>query len=465
MTERDLLIVGAGPAGMAAAATAAELGLSVTLLDEQPAAGGQIYRAVSSGGAARGEILGEDYLYGRTLVEGLGSERITVIPEATVWQIDESGWIAFSRHGKGQKSAARRILLATGALERPMPIPGWTLPGVMTAGAGQILLKQSGLVAEEAVLAGSGPLLYLLAQQMVRAGSPPLALVETQTRADFSASLRHLPSALRGWRMLTKGAGMLSEIRRAGVRRYRGASSLSIEGREAAEVLVFECDGKRHHLSCRTVLLHHGVVPNTQATRALRLEHDWDEQQRCFRPRCDAWGATALERIYLAGDGSGIGGAAVAETEGRLAALAIACSLDRIDTSERDRRAKPLQATLRCDLAARPFLDAAYPPSSESLRPADETIVCRCEEVTAGQIRGYAKLGCQGPNQTKAFGRPGMGPCQGRYCGLTVTEVLAEANGTTPAAVGAYRQRFPLKPINLGEFIGAGCEETRSDGA
>lgn len=452
MTDADLLIVGAGPAGMAAAASAASFGLTVALLDEQPAPGGQIYRAVTGEGATRGKILGEDYLSGKALADALASEQITLISSATVWQIDEAGWLAYSQEGQGKRIAGRRILLASGALERPMPIPGWTLPGVMTAGAGQILLKQSGLVAEEAVLAGSGPLLYLLAQQMIKAGCPPLALVETQTSRDLVCARKHLLGALRDWRLLAKGAGLLSEIRRAGVRRYRGATALRVEGQDKAEALAFRCGSKEERLACRSVLLHHGVVPNTQATRALRLEHRWDERQRCFRPTCDVFGATALPNLYLAGDGSGIGGAKVAETEGRLAVLAIARSLEKIDARSFERRAAPLTSARKHDLAARALLDTAYPPYAESLQPADDTLVCRCEEVTAGQIRGYAKLGCSGPNQTKAFGRPGMGPCQGRYCGLTVTEILAQANGTTPAEVGSYRQRFPLKPISLGEL-------------
>jgi hypothetical protein len=103
-------------------------------------------------------------------------------------------------------------------------------------------------------------------------------------------------------------------------------------------------------------------------------------------------------------------------------------------------------------MAARPFLDAAYPPFPDAIAPADATVICRCEEVTAGAIRGYARLGCLGPNQTKAFGRAGMGPCQGRYCGLTVTALLAEANGQTPDETGYYRIRPPLKPVTLAEL-------------
>ena len=125
--------------------------------------------------------------------------------------------------------------------------------------------------------------------------------------------------------------------------------------------------------------------------------------------------------------------------------------------------AAPLRRALARELAARPFLDAAYPPYDAALHPSDGTVICRCEEVTAGDIRRYAKLGCLGPNQTKAFGRAGMGPCQGRFCGLTVTALLADANGQSPDETGYYRIRPPLKPVTLGEL--AAMDETTQDAA
>ena len=452
MGETALLVIGAGPAGMAAAAAAASAGVAVTLLDEQPAAGGQIYRAVEAAAGPRGQILGEDYLHGLGLVGALASPLVTHEKGATVWRVDSDGTVAYSQGGRGRLIRGQRVILATGALERPVPVPGWTLPGVMTAGAAQILLKQSGVVPRRAVIAGKGPLLYLVAQQLIKAGHPPLALVEPRQTADLFRALPHLVGALKGWRTLAKGAPLLSDIKKAGVKRYRGATKLAIEGDKAASALAFDCGGRTHRIECDTVLLHQGVVPNTQITRSLRLEHVWDRSQHCFRPKVDGWGATDLERIYVAGDGAGIGGAKAAEQAGRLAALHAAAELAAISHEERDRQAAGIRKALRAELAVRPFLDAAFPPAPEVLRPADGTIVCRCEEVTAGDIRGYAKIGCSGPNQTKAYGRCGMGPCQGRYCGLTVTELLAEANGTSADDVGYYRIRAPLKPIALGEL-------------
>ena len=452
MIEYDLIVIGAGPAGMAAARTAADGGANVCVLDEQPAPGGQIYRGVLGADGRRTEILGPDYQAGRPLAEALAHPRIHYERGAVVWRVEREGRVAWTNYGVARVATARRVLAATGAIERPIPIPGWTLPGVMTAGAAQILLKTGGVIPRNAVLAGAGPLLYLLAQQLIDAGSPPKALVETQDRAALFRASRHLPRALLGWRPLLKGAKMLAAIRSAGVPRHTAAKGLRALGDGAVSGLRFEAGGRTHEIACETLLLHQGVVPNVQITRSLGLPHDWDAAQRCWRPRCDAWGATEAPAIMVAGDGGGIAGAGAAVLNGRLAALETLRVLGRLSEADRDARAQPLRRALTIELAARPMLDALYAPPPEVLTPADETIVCRCEEVTAGDIRRYAALGCLGPNQTKAFGRCGMGPCQGRYCGLTVAELLAEARGVNPEAVGYYRIRPPLKPVTLGEL-------------
>lgn len=448
----DLIVIGAGPAGMAAARQAAEADLSVLVLDEQARPGGQIYRDVERVAALRGDILGKDFTDGLALARDMTHPKIEHAAGATVWQIEDGKRVYYTQNGIGREAQAERLLIATGALERPMPIPGWNLPGVMTAGAAQILLKQSGMLPDRAVLAGSGPLLYLVAAQMVKAGAPPLALVETQTGGDFRRALKHLPGALRGWRYLLKGNAMLSAIKRAGVARHTGATGLHVEGRDRAEALCFRAGGQDHRIEARTILLHHGVVPHVQAARSIGIPHHWHDPQQCFLPERTASGRSSIETVYIAGDGAGIGGAKAAAIAGRLAALHIAGDLEKLSPGDRDRAARPLQTALDRELAIRPFLDAAYPPYSEALAPADDTIVCRCEEVTAGDIRRYAAMGCLGPNQTKAFGRPGMGPCQGRYCGLTVTALLATANNATPDETGYYKIRPPIKPVTLGEL-------------
>ena len=454
MEQVDLVVVGAGPAGMVAASTAADAGLSVVLLDEQPAPGGQIYRAVVSGGAARAHILGKDYLEGTALAQKFFGSTARYLRGAVVWNIAprEIFEITYSQAGRPAQIAAKRLLLATGALERPVPLPGWTLPGVMTAGAGQILLKASGVVAPRAVLAGSGPLLYLLAVQMARAGTPPLALIETQSWRDQFAAVPKLASGLSGWRTLLKGIGLLAELRRHGIRRVTGVRDLEVIGTDRAEGLRFTSKGRVQEIPCDTVLLHQGVVPNTQASRALGLEHDWHEGQRAFVPQTDTWGETSCKGIFIAGDGAGIAGAKAAIAAGKLAGLQIVHQLGALDQATRNEEARPAAKELQAECSLRPFLEAAYPVAGQVLAPADATLICRCEEVTAGDVRKWAALGCKGPNQTKAFGRVGMGPCQGRFCGLTVTEILARSHNMAQSDIGAYRIRMPLKPITLGEL-------------
>lgn len=452
MMQVDLIVIGAGPAGMAAAVQAEKFGATVLVLDEQAEQGGQIYRGVLSAGDGRRALLGSDYSAGRPLAEAMRQVGIRHEPGATVWRLDPDGIVTYSVGGLARQAHGKQVIIATGALERPVPLPGWTLPGVLTAGAAQILLKSNGIVADNAVLVGSGPLLYLLAVQMVAAGVPPRAMVETQTRKDVLRSLTHGVGALRGWRMITKGLGLIATLRKAGIDRFTAADDIRIMGSGKAESVVFSSRGRAHTIECDNVFLHQGVVPNTQITRSLGLQHYWNEQQRCFQPVVDEMGETSIDCINIAGDGAAINGAIAAEIQGRLAACQCLLKLGRINQTRLDELARPLLRQLSGQTAPRQFLEALYPPALEIRQPADETIICRCEEVTAGDIRCYAQIGCVGPNQTKAFGRSGMGPCQGRYCGLTVTEILAEENANLPQDVGSYRVRAPLKPVTLGEL-------------
>ncbi|AGU53811.1 putative opine oxidase subunit A/hydrogen cyanide synthase subunit B [Variovorax paradoxus B4] len=455
----DIAIVGAGPAGMSAAIAAARLGASVVVLDEQRGAGGQIYRAITDAPARRVDLLGPDYAAGRSLAEAFAASGARHLTNAAVWQVTPEGAVHYLRDGATFTLQAERVVLCAGAMERPFPIPGWTLPGVFTAGAAQILLKSADVVpVEPVVLAGCGPLLYLLGWQYVRAGVPIRALVDTTSMEDYRRALPRLGGALAGWRYLKKGLSLMRALKRAGVPFHTGAENLAAEGREGQDgvaALRFTAGGKAHCIETSTLLLHHGVVPNTQFTWSLRARHTWDDAQLCWRPKADAWGALDVPGIHVAGDGLGIGGALAAARQGELAALGAMHGLGRITTGERDKLAAPLRAALREHLRIRPFLDALYRPKKANRIPADDVIVCRCEEVAAGDIRHFVALGCDGPNQAKAFGRCGMGPCQGRQCGLTVTELIADARGVTPAEVGYYRIRPPIKPISLGELAGA----------
>jgi len=179
----------------------------------------------------------------------------------------------------------------------------------------------------------------------------------------------------------------------------------------------------------------------------------WDPVQQCWRTLSDDWGATSADRIAVAGDCGAIGGAIIARHQGRLAGLDAACRAGAIDAATRDRRARPSVRAMSRLGGLRRFLDVLYAPAPDLLVPRDAaTVVCRCEEVTAGELRRVVAHGCSGPNQAKAFTRAGMGPCQGRMCGSTASAVIAAARGARMGEIGHYTVRPPLKPLTVGQL-------------
>lgn len=453
----DLIVIGGGPAGMSAATAAAKHGLHTALIDEQPTAGGQIYRAVDDVATRRADdlpMLGAEYAYGKTITDAFHTSGAEHISGQTVWQLGQDGSIWSSDGSKAHAFQAKNIILATGALERPVPVHGWTLPGVLTAGAAQILLKAAGMIPDgKIVIAGSGPLLLLVADQLIKAGADIQAVADTTGVMDYVRGTPHLLRAAKSWPYIQKGLKLKRAIKAAGVPIYSGAHEILISGDGRVEQIGFAAEGRRRTLRVSTVLLHQGVVPNTQASRQLRLAHVWHKTQRYWYPRVDEWGQSDVPAIFVAGDGAGVFGARTAEIKGKLSALQVAHQQGRISVSVRDNAAGPLSSELEDHTSIRPMLDAIFVPPNDILNPPDDaTIVCRCEEVTAGNVRSAAALGAQGPNQLKAFHRTGMGPCQGRMCGLTVTEILAATHDKSPEDIGAYRIRPPLKPLTLAEL-------------
>jgi NADPH-dependent 2,4-dienoyl-CoA reductase/sulfur reductase-like enzyme len=459
----DALIVGAGPAGMSAASRLAEKGLRVAVIDEQIAPGGQIYRAVGASPLPSRGILGDDYWHGATLLDRFVASGAAHLAQTTVWQIDRIGeaWrTAVSTAGRSRLLSAAYVVLATGAQERPVPVPGWTLPGVMTVGAAQVLLKTTGAVPQGAtVLAGCGPLLWLYAAQVLRAGGRIDALLDTTPRAQRRAAMKHVLGFLRS-DYLKKGVSLLMEVKRR-IRVIADVASFEANGGDALDGVSYTlADGTRARLPVDTLLIHQGVVPNVNLSNALGCAHEWNEAQACWQPTLDAWLQSSQPGVFIAGDGSGIGGARAAEAQGELAALQIAHLAGASSAASRDDAARDVQARVARALRGRAFFETLYRPGDALRIPEGDVVVCRCEEVTARQVVDAAKLGCSGPNQMKAFLRCGMGPCQGRMCGLTVCELLARESGTPVRELGYYTLRFPTKPLTLAEIAALPATET-----
>lgn len=455
----DLVIIGAGPAGLAAAALAGKAGLSTLVLDENNQPGGQIFRAVTSTPVKRRDVLGDDYWCGERLVTEARAGGATIIQGATVWSLDRDLQIAVSVLGQSQIITARHVILATGAQERPFPIPGWTLPGVMTVGAGQTILKSSGLVPDgKAVIAGTGPLLWLYAAQVLRAGGKIEVILDTTPYGNYWRAIPYaLPFVFSPYR--AKGLALMREVKRKVAVVSNIVSLAALGNGNLNEVAYRRMAGAERRIAADTLLLHQGVVPNVNLAMAAGVEHRWNDKQLCWLPELDADGNTSVKGIAIAGDGAGIGGALAATERGRIAALAAVAALtpDRLNhLPTRSNMAAALQQAER----GRTFLDVLFQPAQQFRRPDGETIVCRCEEVNAAQIKETIGLGVEGPNQLKSFLRCGMGPCQGRLCGLTVTELIAQMRNVSPGAVGYYRLRPPVKPIALKELAAMPKPET-----
>jgi NADPH-dependent 2,4-dienoyl-CoA reductase/sulfur reductase-like enzyme len=361
--------------------------------------------------------------------------------------------------GASQSITAERYIIATGAQERPMPLPGWQLPGVMTAGAGQILLKSAAVIPSgSVVLAGNGPLLLLIAWQYLQAGVKISAIIDTTPAESLPKALPHLPRALAAFDYLLKGLKLMLAIKKAKIPIYKAVKDLTAEGDESLTTVSFKLglgEGQAKteiRIQAQTLLLHQGVIPNVRIPMAAGCDTQWDATQHSWKTTADKWGQSSVDRVFVVGDCAGIVGACAGELQGRLCALQAATELQAISQQQRDQAAIRINLSLQRHLSIRPFLDALYPPAMDYLLPADETLVCRCEEVNAGQIRQAARLGCIGPNQAKAFTRCGMGPCQGSQCGSTVSALIADETKASMAKVGYFRVRPPFKPITLGEL-------------
>lgn len=458
--EFDAAIIGAGPAGMAAAVELNRAGANVVVLDENASVGGQIYRSVTSSPLrTNSDLLGQDYWSGRKLAEQFLATNVQRVASANVWAVSQhtassapaSFEIGYSVDSQANLLHAKHVLLATGAQERPMPISGWTLPGVITAGAAQTLLKTTAVVPTgRLVLAGCGPLLYLLAWQYLNANVKIDALLDTTPKGRLPSLWPYAFDFLRSPYFL-KGLRLVREVS-SKVRVVKHVTELVAEGQDKLASVSFSVGSAQETLTADHLILHQGVIPNINLAQAIGVSLTWSETLKCWEPVCDEWGNTNVERIHVAGDAAGIAGAWAAEARGRVCAVEIAHQLGMMSDEQRDTQTRVFRQAYKNATRGREFFDRLFQPVESFRRPKGDTVVCRCEEISAQQVRETVGIGCAGPNQMKSYLRCGMGPCQGRFCAVTVTELIAEERGVSEAEVGHYRLRFPTKPLTLGEL-------------
>lgn len=452
MQTWDIVIIGAGPAGMSAAIEAREHGLSVLVLDRQPEAGGQIFRSVGSASSEKRNKLGQDYARGYELVTAFSKASVDFVTGANVWHL-EPGRVFYSHEGKSRAVGARHILIATGGMERPVPVPGWELPGVMGAGAADVSLKSASLLpAGPVILCGNGPLILQTVVHLKHCGIPVAGVVLTGNVLNPLRAGAKILGAVQRPQYMLHGMNMGLQMV-VGARCYPGASNVVISKNSDTFTLEFDWLGKkRKSLSGGSVLLHEGVVSETRITRLARLRHTWDAAQRYWHVETDAFGATNLNGIHCAGDIARVRGADAAMAFGRVAALDICRVLGKLTAAERDTLAKQPAGMLRRCNAMQPFLDAVFAPNPEFLQPADDAVVCRCEELKAKDLRVAIQEGCYSLDGLKAQARPGMGACQGRMCAAAAAEMIAQTNAIPLEQIPLYHAQPPLFPLSIAEL-------------
>ncbi|PWC90072.1 (2Fe-2S)-binding protein [Azospirillum sp. TSH100] len=450
MTEPQVVIVGAGPAGIRAAETLAAAGLRPTVIDEGARAGGQIYRRppeeftrppATLYGSQAGKAVALHTAFDGLVVAG----RIVHLPRHSVVALAD-GVLHAVGDGGSRRIGYDRLILATGATDRLAPVPGWQAPGVYSLGAMQIALKAQGVaMGRRIVLAGSGPLLTLLATQLLKAGAGVAAVLDTAgLRGQIAAfpDLAVRPSfALQGLAMRAR----LGRLYHAGV---------VLEGIEAADggvtaVRWTDAGGRSRSTACDAVGLGWHLKAETQLADLAGCRFVYDGTWAQWLPCADAMGR-AGDGIYLAGDGLRLLGADGAEVAGRLAAAAclsdlgwptpdIAADLRRLDRLER----------FACGVAR------AFPWPADQVRALpDDTVLCRCEGITAGAVRETAAYGGVEANRVKSLGRAGMGRCQGRYCQLAAVELIAATGRLVDAGdVGRLRAQAPVRPATIAALL------------
>jgi thioredoxin reductase len=444
----DVLIVGGGAAGLSAGIAAAGASASVTLIDERPEPGGQFYKQLSAlYSSAHADRQMRD---GADLITQARAAGVAILSDATVWGAFGPREIAVEHGGITRLFAPRALILATGAYERAHPVPGWTLPGVMTTGAAQTLLRSYRVCAGKRVLiAGNGPLNLQVAAELVAAGATVVAVAEAAPAPRASIALATM--ALTAPDLMRDGLRYRAALRGADTPLLYEHALVRVEGGERAERAVLApidragrpVAGGERSFEVDAVCMGYGFEPQNELARALGCRAEWDTRRDHLVIVRDDDMQTTAPCVYVAGDGGGLNGARAARAQGAIAGFAAARATGR------DAGDEIALAAARRDLRrALRFQDALWrvfkaPALSMTLASGDTTI-CRCEGVPRADLDAAAAVHGAAIGAIKRDTRAGMGHCQGRYCG----PVLARALGS-PEEFALFAPRAPGKPVKL----------------
>ncbi len=455
----DVLVVGGGPAGLSAATVAAEAGVAVVLVDERPVPGGQFYKQpipeldLPPRRLAEAQFSGGRALIARAMAAGVqfvkGSVFGAALPPSVALECD----------GEAATIGAYRLILATGAFERGRPVPGWTLPGVMTTGAAQTLLRSYGVVAGRRMLiAGNGPLNLQVAVELHRAGAAIVAVVEAAPRPGLGSLADLAQMAVNAPDLVLDGIGYVAALAGSRIPLIHSAAIDRIDpGERLAATLT---SGQRYQAD--VVCMGYGFLPSNELARLLGCRHHYDSRQRVLRTARDENGRSSIDAVFAVGDGTGLGGARAAEAEGAIAGLAAAIDIG----------VRPSPAALADDKRARAdlvrqrrFQRALWqlfePAPALAGAPPSDTVVCRCEEVMAGSLTDHFLAGAP-IGTVKRATRLGMGRCQARYCGPLTVDLLARQGGHCPSELDFPAPRPPVKPVALAVLAALERERDRS---
>jgi NADPH-dependent 2,4-dienoyl-CoA reductase/sulfur reductase-like enzyme len=454
----ELLVIGGGPAGLAATAEARALGVDVLLVDERPALGGQIFKQPGLR-VTDHRTLGGDHLRGRRLIDAVMRSGARVLLRTSCLTLRGTDAVLVGEGGHARTVTAHSVLVAAGASDRPIVFPGWTLPGVLTAGAAQTIVKAHRVAPGKHVLfAGSGPLALAFPAQLHHYGVEVVGALEAGPPPRPADLVRMAAAAPGNVALLRDAVRYRSELLRRRVPlRYRRIV-VRAEGRERVETIVHaEVDGEwrvrpgtEERVEADTLCVGYGFVPSVELLRIAGCAFRYDEDLGGPVAVVDGWQRSSVPGVLAAGDGTGVGGSYVAEDQGRLAAIGLIGDQGR---------AAPVRRRLARKRAFARALRRMHRigPGVYELATAD-TVVCRCEEVTLAGLE-QAIDATDDVNVVKGFTRAGMGLCQGRNCQRQIEAAIARRHGRNLGELPAATPRSPARPVALAAIADAGVED------